>query len=74
MLVANLLLLGDCVVHSVYLDECTDDSQGGEPQILKRTSLADSVEEGVEVEGDVGWREIKGSGGYNRVRDEEGVG
>ena len=54
--IAHALYLSGYHSGVQYLDERADDSQGGEPQILKGTSLADGVEEGIEVERDVGWR------------------
>ena len=41
----------------VRLHEGPDDPEGGETEVLEGASLADGVEEGVEVEGDVGEQE-----------------
>lgn len=47
----------DDVAVIVLLDEGSDDAEGGEAEVLERTSLGSRVEEGVEEEGDVGAEE-----------------
>lgn len=42
-----------------YLNEGTDDAQGGEAQVLEGTGLTDGLQEGVQVQGDVGRQELR---------------
>lgn len=59
----------------VLLDECADDTERCQPQILKGPRLGGGVKEGVEKEGDLGLEEeLPGFGvGGDTLEEGEGV-
>ncbi len=47
----------DLPKHPSYLDECSHHTKTSEPEILKGSGLAHSMEERIEKERNVSWRE-----------------